>query len=381
MTFRMAGEVPNTPYGETSTRSGGGAVARSARSCAFAITALRSHGTIGHGNTSKTPARNASTVLSGRVGSTMPINTARGCSARTLRAMRRASPVRVQSSRQIAAGRSRNSARTSVAPDAQRTASPSPASTGSAVGPSSGPAAIQMIAGREPAECDRPALTCGSDIERLCLMACVTAGLRPCCRSLGCSRAEVPVPIRIAFDPWRTAIGGVDEPPVRNSPAAGVECDRRERTVLVALPLVGARVTVRVFFGPGEHTLVVGLLTERCPGGCRHQLHAREHALPPNRSGAPRALVRAACGVELLAVHPAVEVVVQLRPKQTRAVHEGPRILPSVAVSVVGQLLEPAGIRPVRRAHPPCDQLRGRTLRAARHSHSGPGDCQHAWKG
>ena len=147
MTFRIAGEMPNTPYGETSTRSGASAAERSARSCAFAMTALRSHGTIGHGSTSKTPARKASTVLSGREGSTMPINTARGCSARTLRAIRRASPVRVQSSRQIAAGRSRSSASTSVAPDAQRIASPSPASTGSAACRSSGPAAIQMIAG------------------------------------------------------------------------------------------------------------------------------------------------------------------------------------------------------------------------------------------
>ena len=171
MIFRMAGEVPNTPYGDTSTRSGAACAASSARSCALAMSALRSQGTIGQGSTSNTPARNASRVVSGREASTIPISTARGCSARTARATRNASPLRVQSSRQMAAGRSRSSFSTSAAPAAHRIVMPRPASTGSAVRRSTLPAAIQMTAGGSVPGCGDRAVA-GVEMERLSLMTC-----------------------------------------------------------------------------------------------------------------------------------------------------------------------------------------------------------------
>ena len=103
--------------------------------------------------------------------------------------------ARVQSSRQIAAGRSRNSVR-----DLGRTRRPAHRESRARRAPVRrlarpvGPPAIQMIAGGEPAECDRPAPTCGSDIERLCLMACVTAGLRPCGDHWGAAGRKCPSP-------------------------------------------------------------------------------------------------------------------------------------------------------------------------------------------
>ena len=243
------GDVPKMPYGDTCTWSvsASASCASASRSCAFEMTALSSHGTSGQGRMSKTPARNASSEVSGRCGSTTPMSTARGRSVRMLRAMRRASPPRVQSSRHNVAGCSRSSPSACATPVAHRSCKPSPPSVDSTPGRSEHGPPIQTTL--EPNGEGRIERAVEVEFESIaCFLShAVTSGLR----GHGAERAVAGIDQQLA-----RAVGRIHNPAIGLSRALGVERHFGERPVLPGFPLVQPAIAGRVFLDSARAGLV-----------------------------------------------------------------------------------------------------------------------------
>ena len=190
---------------------------------------------------SNTPARNASSEVSGRWGSTTPMSTARGRSVRMLRAMRRASPPRVQSSRHNVAGCSRSSPSACATPVAHRRCRPSPPSVDSTPGRSEHGPPIQTTL--DPNGEGRIERAVDVEFESIAV-SCLTR-LRQGFVATG-RNVPSPASTSICGEP---PSAGYTNPAIGLARALGVERHLGERPVLPGFPLVRPAVAGRVFLG------------------------------------------------------------------------------------------------------------------------------------